>query len=149
METFIVYVNDREHAARQIVPLLDGRQGDRWVLVACPPRLNRHSGRWLTQSALRRWRADWARATLQPIEAEIVSRGNSVLSRCASGDLTVFTRKLKGELGVARVLDARRPRAGATLEPVTQDQPRAQQDPWAAATGGAVAISALLAIAAD
>jgi len=148
METFIVYVNETEHAARQIEPLLDGRSGDRWVLVGCPPRLNRHSGRWVSQPALRRWKQDWTRENLAHLVTLIESRGNQVSTRVALGDLVEMTRLLRGELGAARVLDARRPKLGAALEAVTPGQPAEQQGALAA-TGGAIALGALIAIATE
>jgi len=54
METFIVYIDDKQYALQQIVPMLSHQETSNqvsWVLVGCPPRLTRHSGRWLSQSA--------------------------------------------------------------------------------------------------
>ena len=44
--------------------------------------------------------------------------------------------------------DARRPRTGATLEPITQAQPGDSGDAWSA-TGGAIALGALITIASE
>ncbi len=148
METFIVYVNDADHAQRQVVPLLQDRSGDHWVLVACPPRLNRHSGRWVSQPALRRWKQEWARDNLRDLVALIEGRDNKASTRVAHGDLVAFTRQLRGELGAARILDARRPKVGVTLEAVTPEQPAEQQGALAAA-GGALALGALIALATE
>ena len=46
METFIVFVNDAEFAKRQLIAFIEGHKAARWVLVGCPPRLPRHSGRF-------------------------------------------------------------------------------------------------------
>ena len=67
METFVIFINDAEFAKRQLVAFVEGRAPERWVLVGCPPRLPRHSGRFLSQPALKRWRADWTREATQEI----------------------------------------------------------------------------------
>ncbi len=149
METFVIFINDGELAKRQVVAFVEGRAPERWVLVGCPPRLPRHSGRFLSQPALKRWRADWTREATQEVSAFLSSRGHEVSTRVAHSPLVAFTRQLRGELGQsARLLDARRPRAGATLEPITQEQPGEQIDAWSA-TGGAIALGALTTIASE
>ena len=60
METFIVYIDDKQYALQQIVPMLSHQEASKqvsWVLVGCPPRLTRHSGRWLSQSAQKKMAA--------------------------------------------------------------------------------------------
>lgn len=55
METFIVYIDDKQYALQQVIPMLPANgqipQAANWVLIGCPPRLNRHTGRWLTHAA--------------------------------------------------------------------------------------------------
>ena len=149
METFVIYINDAEFAKRQIVAFVEGRSPERWVLVGCPPRLPRHSGRFLSQPALKRWRADWTREATQDISALLSARGHEVSTRVAHSPLVAFTRQLRGELGqAARLLDARRPRTGVPLEPITQEQPGDRGDAWSA-TGGAIALGALITIASE
>ena len=149
METFIIFINDAEFAKRQLAAFVEGRGPERWVLVGCPPRLPRHSGRFLSQSALKRWRADWTRDALQEIVAMLTARGHEVSTRVAHSPLVEFTRQLRGEMGqAARLLDARRPRGGAPLEPVTREQPSERGDAWSA-TGGAIALGALITIASE
>ena len=149
METYIVYINDGDFARRQIVAFIEGREPDKWVLVGCPPRLPRHSGRFLSQPALKRWRADWTREALKEIIELLTTRGHEVTTRVAHVPLITFTRQLRGELGATvRLLDARRPRSGATLEPITSEQPGDRPDAWSA-TGGAIALGALITIASE
>jgi len=59
METIAVYANDAAYARHLLEPMLHGAQ-TRWVVVACPPTLTRHAGRWLSQSARQQWRERWA-----------------------------------------------------------------------------------------
>jgi len=65
METFIVYLDDKQYALQQIVPMLPAKGSENgaanWILIGCPPRLNRHTGRWLTHSAQKKWRQEWTR----------------------------------------------------------------------------------------
>ena len=149
METYIVYINDGEAARRQIVAFIEGRGPDRWVLVGCPPRLPRHSGRFLSQPALKRWRADWARDALKDVVELLTSRGHEVITKVVHVPLITYTRQLRGEFGQgARLLDARRPRGSAPLEPITNEQQGERPDAWGA-TGGALALGALIAIASE
>jgi hypothetical protein len=149
MDTFVIFINDAEFAKRQLLAFIDGHAPERWVLVGCPPRLPRHSGRFLSQPALKRWRADWTREATQDIIELLSERGHEVSTRVAHTPLVAFTRQLRGELGHGvRLLDARRPRTGATLEPITQAQPGDSGDAWSA-TGGAIALGALITIASE
>jgi hypothetical protein len=117
---------------------------------SCPPRLPRHSGRFLSQPALKRWRADWTREATQDIIGLLSARGHEVSTRVAHTPLVAFTRQLRGELGQGvRLLDVRRPRTGATLEPITQEQPGGGRgDAWGA-TSVAIALGALITIASE
>ena len=47
MEKFLVYVNERTHAERQVLPMLEQGVRAEWTLVACPPPLSKRAGRWL------------------------------------------------------------------------------------------------------
>jgi hypothetical protein len=148
METFIVYVNDAEHARKQVLAFIEGRGQDRWVLVGCPPRLPRHSGRFLSQPALKRWRTDWTREAVKEIVDLLTSRGHEVITRVVHVPLIAFTRQLRGEFGAgAHLLDARRPRGTSALEPITSEEPVAP--PGWAATSGVLALGALITVAAE
>lgn len=149
MENFIVYIDDAEHAERQIIPMLASHSGARWILVGCPPRLHRHAGRWLTQPALKRWRQDWTHETVGELARLIRERGDEAVIRTAHGPLADFTRQLKGEWGLARVLDARRPKLGTALEPVTAEQPADRAASPLALTGGAMALGVAIATATE
>jgi len=147
VETFVLYFNDAEFAKRQLLAFIENRSPERWVLVGCPPRLPRHSGRFLSQPALKRWRADWTREATQDMVALLASRGHQVSTRVAQMPLVGFTRQLRGELGQgAHLLDARRPRTGSPLEPITQDQPGESSGAPGAASG-AIALGALTNLA--
>ena len=149
METFIAFIDDADYAARQVTPMLASHANARWILVGCPPRLHRHAGRWLTQSAMKRWRQDWTHENLGPLAGTLRTQGNEVVIRTAHGSLADYTRQLRGELGVARVLDARRPKLATSLEPVTADQPGAQPVSPLALTGGAMALGLAIATASE
>ena len=67
----------------------------------------------------------------------------------ATSGNTMAVEELRDErLQAARLLDARRPRTGVTLEPITQEQPGDRGDAWSA-TGGAIALGALITIASE
>ncbi|MEY4016796.1 MAG: hypothetical protein RLZZ189_593 [Pseudomonadota bacterium] len=150
METFIVYLDDKQYALQQIVPMLSHQEASQqvsWVLVGCPPRLTRHSGRWLSQSAQKKWRQDWTQETTQEIATLLKQHNNQVFIKTAHGPLTEFTKKLSREFVSARVIDARRPKLTANLHPVTDDQPQAKSD--LVVPAGILAIGASIAMVAD
>ncbi len=150
METFIVYLDDKQYALQQIVPMLSRQEASQqvsWVLVGCPPRLTRHSGRWLSQSAQKKWRQDWTQETTQEIATLLKQHNNQVFIKTAHGPLTEFTKKLSREFVSARVIDARRPKLTANLHPVTDDQPQAKSD--LVVPAGILAIGASIAMVAD
>ncbi len=142
MDTLIVYIDDADYATRQLTPMLNGLEAMHCILVGCPPRLNRHAGQWVSKEAHKRWRQEWGEKVLTDIAREVGQRGNTVSTRVAHDRLVNVTRQLRGQFGGARVFDARRPKLGHPLEPVTQDQP--SQDPpspWLV-VGSAMALGA-------
>jgi len=150
METFIVYLDDKQYALQQIVPMLSHQEASQqvsWVLVGCPPRLTRHSGRWLSQFAQKKWRQDWTQETTQEIATLLKQHNNQVFIKTAHGPLTEFTKKISREFVSARVIDARRPKLTANLHPVTDDQPQAKSD--LVVPAGILAIGASIAMVAD
>lgn len=144
MENLIVYVDDGDYALHQITPMLVPNQPIRCVLVACPPKLNRHTSKWVTKAALRRWRTDWAEKTLLPLKQVLVGQGQKVTTRVALDSLVDLTEALKVEFGSARILDARRPKLGQDQEPVTADQTKSDHSGWNLSSGVAVAGSMIL-----
>jgi len=118
-----------------------------WVLVGCPPRLTRHSGRWLSQSAQKKWRQDWTQEVTQEIATLLRQHNNQVFIKTAHGPLTEFTKKLSREFVSARVIDARRPKLATNHHPVTEDQPQAKSD--LVVPAGILAIGASIAMVAD
>ena len=149
METFVVYLNEREQGWQHILPMLDQNPPARWVLVACPPRMNRHIGRWLSQSSRQRWRQNWCQQTLGEIEARLRERGDAVTTRVADGPLVRLTHQLRREFGNLRVIDARRVHLAQELPPVAQEQAAVMQTQGWAVPVGAVALGTMVALASE
>ena len=151
METFIVYIDDKQYALQQIVPMMPakGSQNGKanWILIGCPPRLNRHTGRWLTHAAQKKWRQEWTQEATSELTQKLESGGNTVSVRVAHGALTELTKQIKGEVGAARVIDARRPKLSVNLDPVTSDQPQEKSN-WTV-PGGVLAMSAAIVMASE
>ncbi len=148
METIIVYVDDADFACKQVMPMLVEGMQTKWVLVGCPPKLNRHTGRWLTVSALKRWRTEWTNNTVADLRKILQAQGDEVTTRVANGSLFQMTRQLHGELGLARIVDARRPKFAHEQESVTESQPLPQNNPLAL-PASLLALGTVLAIAAE
>jgi hypothetical protein len=151
METFIVYIDDKQYALQQIVPMLPdmGAQSPpaNWILIGCPPRLNRHSGRWITQAAQKKWRQDWTNEAVSEVTRLLEKSGNTVSSQVVQGSLVTLTQQIKRQVGAARVIDARRPKLAVTLDPVTAEQPQ-DKSSWLV-PGGMAAIGAVIVMASD
>jgi hypothetical protein len=151
METFIVYIDDKQYALQQIVPMLPASGSQTasadWILIGCPPRLNRHTGRWLTRTAQNKWRQEWTRENTEALVHLLENVGNKVSVRTVQGPLAEFTKQIRGEVGLARVVDARRPKLSVNLDPVTQEQPQ-EKSTWTL-PGGVLAMSAAIVMASE
>ena len=153
MDKIIVYLDDPEFAQHHLVPMKNEttagvRQTTHWVLVACPPRLTRHIGKWVHQTARRGWRAKWAEKLFARITPVLQAQGDQMTLVVAHGPLVELTRELQSRHGMARVLDARRPKFGQDMLPVAADQPVPNQARWAV-PGAVAGMSAALVLAAE
>lgn len=149
MEVIAVFVNDAAHARRLLQPMLEGGAPAHWVLVACPPTLTRHIGRYVSRAARRQWRERWAQALFAQLEPALKAFPGSVVERqLAQRPLVDMSARLAARLPGLRLLDARRPRLGADDEPVSAAQ--ASPGPssrWAAPMVLTTGMSAMLALA--
>ncbi|MFC5496705.1 hypothetical protein ACFPOE_04090 [Caenimonas terrae] len=149
METIIVYLDDAAHAQQQLAPMaVAGAPAAHWVLVACAPRMTRHVSKFVTHSARQNWRAKWADKLFRQVVPHLAARGDAVTAVLANGPLPELTRQLAARHGAARVLDARRPRFGQDLQPVTPEQPTATQERWSV-PGAVLGMGAVLLLAAE
>jgi hypothetical protein len=67
--------------------------------------------------------------------------------RVAHGALSELTKQIKGEVGLARVIDARRPKMAVNLDPVTSEQPQ-EKSTWTVPSG-VLAMSAAIMMASE
>ena len=153
MEKIIVYLDDASYAQQQLAPMRSGRppaaaSATHWVLVACAPRLTKRISKWVSHSARENWRAKWAEKVFAQVEPQLRARGDQVTTMLAKGPLPQLTRKLIAEHSASRVLDARRPKFGQDLQPVTADQPAAKDGRWEV-PGAVAGMGALLVLAAE
>jgi hypothetical protein len=148
MENIIVVVDDPEYALKILTPMKNADNPTQWVLLACPPRLTRHIGRWVNQASRNAWREKWTQELLQKLKPALGEGGDRVQWRVARGDLVEQTLRLQAEFSTHRVLDARRPRFGQDQAPVTAGQPTEHSSQWAL-PGGAAAMGMALLLAAD
>jgi hypothetical protein len=126
MENIIVYVDDAAYAAHLLEPMLaDHSAGNpaRWIVVGCAPRITHRASKWVTNSARESWRGKWAEKVFAGLHAMLERHGDTVITRLAGRTLCLQTQLLIGEFGAARVLDARRPKLGQDMQPVTSAQP--------------------------
>ena len=136
MDTLIVYIDESAHALKMLTPMLTSgpdRAPMRWVLVACTPRVTRHASKFVTSNARQSWRSKWADKTFEQIVPLLQARGDAVVTQIARGPLCEFTDSLQARHAGSRVLDARRPKFGEDLQPVTRQQPQAPEGVWGCA----------------
>jgi type I restriction-modification system DNA methylase subunit len=131
----------------QVLPLLEEGHTNQWVLVGCPPRFHRHSSKWLTQRALKKYKNEWTDANLKEIVQLLKERGNSVLTRVAQGPLIEVTKALKSEFAHSRVVDARKTHAFENL-PAVVEQQKMESNAWIVPVG-AIAFGTAATLVAD
>ena len=129
METMIVYVDDATYARKMLLPLLpsgDAQHATRWIVMACTPNVTHNISKWISAEALALWREDWAAPVFGQITPLLAREGNTVITQLVSHKLPLIdqTQALSLQHGMAQVLDARRPKFGQDLEPVTAGQPQ-------------------------
>ena len=100
------------------------RNPARWIIVGCAPRVTHRVSKWVTNSARESWRGKWADKVFGQIVPQLQRNGDTVTTQLARGTLFELTESLMKQHGIARVLDARRPKFGENLQPVTREQIR-------------------------
>ena len=152
MDKIIVYLDDAEFAEHQLTPMRNGVPGTRgathWILVACPPRMTRHISKWVNHSARQNWRNKWADKLFARITPKLEAQGDKVTTVLAQGPLVELTQQLLTQQGAARVMDARRPKFGQDMHPVTADQPASSEARWSV-PGAIAGMGAALVLAAE
>ena len=110
MEKIAVFVNDAEHALHIVQPMLRDAAPTHWIIVATPPTLTRHIGRWVSHSARQQWLERWSAelfGQLEPVLREVP--GSKVEKMMVKRPLVEVSERLRARLGTLRFLDARRP----------------------------------------
>jgi hypothetical protein len=153
MKTTIVYVDDAEYAREVLLPLLptghaqNTNDASHWIVVACAPNVTNDVGKWVSAEAKNLWRDDWAIALFGQIKPILSVMGNTVSTQLADTKLSLIEQTenlLKLHKG-AKVIDARRPKFGQDLQPVTSEQPVGKKK----LAGLAAAVTVATVLAAD
>jgi hypothetical protein len=152
MDTYIVYLDDASYAHHLLAPMLVPPSPARWVLVACAPRMSRRIGKWLSHSARENWRNKWCDKLfthMTPLLQTAQAPHATVLEYVvATGPLPELTQRLRTQFGAARVVDARRPKFGQDLAPVSADQPAEHAARWQV-PGAVGTLGVVLALASE
>ena len=125
MDNIIVYVDDAAYALQMLQPMCAegaARKPARWIVVGCAPRVTHRVSKWVTHSARESWRGKWADKVFASLMPLLQRDGDIVVTQLAQTTLQNQTEALMREFGVAKVLDARRPKFGHDLQPVTATQ---------------------------
>ena len=148
MENIAVFVNDVANARHILQPMVGATGPTHWVVVACPPTLTRHIGRWVSQEARRQWRERWGAELFAALEPALKARADSrVETLIAHRSLVTVSARLAARLPRLRLLDARRASVGRVDEPVSATQPGPIASPWAASVTAAAGLSLVLTLA--
>ncbi|WP_309682011.1 hypothetical protein [Polaromonas sp.] len=125
MDNIIVYLDDAAYALHILQPMLaagEARTPTRWILVGCAPRVTHHVSKWVTHSAREGWRRKWGDKVFAQVLPLVQQEGDAAMTLLAENKLCSQTESLIRQHGAARVLDARRPKFGQDLQPVTATQ---------------------------
>lgn len=148
MEKIAVFVNDVDAARHILEPMLTGGGPTHWVLVACPPTLTRHIGRWVSHGARQQWRARWAAELFDALQPELKAQpGSAVETVIAERPLVDVSARLVSRLPQLRLLDARQLRVGRVDEPISAAQPAPAGNRWAAPAAATAGLSLVLTLA--
>lgn len=148
MERIAVFANDAAHARHLLQPMLGDGGPTHWIVVACPPTLTRHIGRWVSQPARRAWRERWSNELFAQLEPELAARaGSKVEKQIASRPLVEVSSRLEARWPGVRLLDARRAAIGRADEPITRTQPTEPAGGLAGAVVAAGSLAAVLSLA--
>jgi hypothetical protein len=123
MDNMIVYIDEAAYALAMLpsmLPVGQARGPVRWIVVGCAPRVTHHVSKWVTHSARQNWRSKWADKVFSQVLPVLQNPGDTVVTQIASGPLCDLTDALMTQYGAGRVLDARRPKLGNELQPVTR-----------------------------
>jgi hypothetical protein len=145
MDNIIVYVDDAGYALQILQPMLPAGRSPtptRWIVVGCAPRVTHHVSKFVTYSARESWRRKWSEKVFGQVIPALHQEGDDVVTLLAQGNLIAQTDMLVKTHGVARVLDARRPKFGEDMQPVTATQ--AQETHGVARYAAALAGAGLL-----
>lgn len=145
MENIIVYVDDAGYALQLLQPMRPAdrsAQATRWIVVGCAPRVTHHVSKFVTYSARDSLRRKWSDKVFGQVVPALQREGDDVVTLLAQGNLIAQTDALVKTHGVARVLDARRPKFGQDMQPVTATQ--AQETHGVARYAAALAGAGLL-----
>jgi hypothetical protein len=145
MDNIIVYVDDAQYALQLLQPMLPVGQPQgptRWIVVGCAPRVTHHVSKFVTHSARDGWRRKWSEKVFGQVVPSLHREGDEVVTLLAQTNLCSQTETLIKTHGAARVLDARRPKFGQDLQPVTPAQ--AQESHGVARYAAALAGAGLL-----
>ncbi len=153
METMIVYVDDAEYARKVLSPLLPTghaqsiQEVSHWIIVACAPSVTNDVGKWVSSEAKGLWREDWATAIFDQIKPLLGVMGNRVTAQLANQKSSLIdqTNDLLKQHSGAQVIDARRPKFGQDMQPVTSAQPLGKKK----LAGLAAAVTVATVLAAD
>ena len=128
MNNIIVYLDDAAYALQMLEPMraiqaIDSADGPiRWILVGYAPRVTHRVSKWVTHSARESWRGKWAEKVFTQLTPVLQQGDDTVITLLADSTLPVQTQALCGQYGSAQVLDARRPKSGHDMQPVSQSQ---------------------------
>lgn len=150
MDQIAVFVDNAAHARRIIEPMLRRDAEDAgWIVVACPPRLTRHAGRWVSHAGRQQLHRKWLQELRGSIEPMFARRApGSVRWLLASEALERISSRLRTQHGDAlRLLDARAPRLGRPSEPLASDLPAEAGQQWQARVAVSSGVALMLALA--
>lgn len=148
MEQIAVFVDDVEHARRILAPMLaEAGAPTRWIVVGCAPKLTHRIGKWVSHRSRENWREQWGRTLRERLEPAFASVPGELEWMVARAPLPEVSERLRRRLGAdLRLLDARRPKLGATLAPVSGEQPAQQDSRWTTGLAVATGMATVLAL---
>lgn len=153
MDKIIVYVDDAAYAQQHLASMVQrrgpGTPATQWIVVACAPRMTHRISKWVSHSARENWRAKWADKLFGQTLPWLEAQGDTVVPVLAKGPLADLTESLLAQHAGARVMDARRPKFGQDLQPISDQGPAPAQNSRWTLPGAVAGMGAMLVLAAE
>jgi hypothetical protein len=109
-QSFVVYVDDAQHALLELRRHRNVTQSTHWIVVACAPKLTHRINKWVSHTGRESWRRNWADKLFGQLVHALRGPNDRISWHLAKGPIAEMQDELHERYGQVSVIDARRPK---------------------------------------